>query len=107
MTTSAVAHQGRFCHCDHVVFGFCHCRPQALTPVGLPALFDPAPLRALFPDGQAMAATLRINGPTHARIRSGLPLTAAQADRYAVRAGYHPAQIWSTWVRRQPHAAMS
>lgn len=39
---------------------------------------------------------LAINGPTWHRMQAH-GMTVAQADRYAVRLGRHPCEIWDNW----------
>ncbi len=62
--------------------------------------FDPAPLVAAVGDATFtdVADTLRINARTwRGYLRGEGSLTAEAADRYAVRLGKHPGEIWPEW----------
>jgi hypothetical protein len=82
------------CDCDRVRHGACDCRPE---PLQLAMSFDPAPLLALF-DGRDACRILKINGQTLNEWKAGKPLSERQADRFAVRAGHHPSNLWTDYA---------
>jgi hypothetical protein len=86
------------CDCDRARHGCCDCRWNE------PAWrrsFDPAPILDLFTQRVDASRALGLNGTRTSALFAGAPLTVWQADRYAVRLGMHPAQIWPEWATEE------
>ena len=73
--------------------------PHFPRPKNAPRCYNVSALEEMLgtDDRDALAVQLKVSTRTIDRLRAKGALTEAEADVYAVRAGFHPGTVWPSW----------